>query len=143
MKTTTNIKTYSDLIRFKTIYERFNYLKLNGKVGDETFGFDRYINQQFYRSEEWKRARRDVIIRDQGNEMGLDDYEISGPIHIHHMNPITINDIIHRNDLLLNPEYLICVSDSMHKAIHYGDESILRKYELVIRRPNDTCPWRT
>ena len=116
-------------------------MKLNGIIGEETFGFDRDLNQLFYTSDEWRRIRRDVIIRDNGCDLGIRDREIGGLITVHHMNPITIDDIRNRSELLLNPEYLISVSDLTHKAIHYGDERLLITTP-VERRPNDTCPWR-
>lgn len=136
------IKTYSELITLPTFEERYRYLKLDGIVGEETFGFDRYLNQEFYqRSQEWKRIRDYVIIRDNGCDLGIDDREIMGKILVHHMNPITKEDILHQSDFLLNPEYLICTMKSTHDAIHYGDERLLI-IAPVERRPNDTCPWR-
>lgn len=137
----TIIRTYSELIKIPTFEERFEYLNLDGKVGEETFGFDRYLNQVFYKSDEWKSIRNEVIIRDNGCDLGIEDREIHGRIIIHHMNPITVDDIIHRNEDILNPEYLICVTDNTHKAIHYGDEDLLIK-DLIERTKNDTCPWR-
>ncbi len=135
------IRTYSELIKLPTFKERFRYLKLNGKVAEETFGFDRYLNQQFYKSNEWLELRDYIIIRDCGCDLGIDDREIYKRIIIHHMNPITKYDIINRTDMLLNPEYLICTTKRTHDAIHYGDENIL--YDLPIERTkNDTCPWR-
>jgi hypothetical protein len=136
-----NIKTYSELITLPTFEERFRYLRLKGSVGQDTFGFDRYINQKFYRSVEWKRIRDSVIIRDLGCDLGIEDREIRGKILIHHMNPITEKDIRYLTDILLNPEYLICVSHNTHNAIHYGDEDLLVKAP-VIRTMNDTCPWK-
>ena len=141
MMTTTNIRTYSELIQLPTFEERFNYLRLGGVVGKDTFGFDRYLNQQFYRSGEWKRIRNQVIVRDNGCDLGIDDYEIHGRILIHHMNPISIEDLQHISDLLMNPEYLICVSHRTHNAIHYGDESLIVSAPIE-RTQNDTCPWR-
>lgn len=135
------IRTYSELITIPTFEERFRYLKIGGRVGDETFGSDRYINQQFYMSDEWRRIRRDVIIRDNGCDLGIWDREIHGLITIHHLNPITAEDILNRAEIVFNPEYLICCSDITHKAIHYGDERLLVTTP-VERRPNDTCPWR-
>lgn len=135
------IRTYSELIRLPTFEERFRYLKLDGLVGKDTFGFDRYLNQEFYRSKEWKEVRDFVIVRDNGCDLGMDGYEIVGRIYIHHMNPITVNDIVHSSDFLLNPDYLICVSHNTHNAIHYGDEDLLVTAP-VERRKNDTCPWR-
>lgn len=135
------IRTYSELIRLPTFEERFRYLKLDGLVGKDTFGFDRYLNQEFYRSKEWKEVRDFVIVRDNGCDLGMDGYEIVGRIYIHHMNPITVNDIVHSSDFLLNPDYLICVSHNTHNAVHYGDEDLLVTAP-VERRKNDTCPWR-
>lgn len=137
----TNIKTYSELITLPTFEERFVYLQLNGEVGRDTFGFDRYLNQKFYRSVEWKRIRDQVIIRDNGCDLGIDDRVIYGKILIHHMNPITEMDIRHVTDRLLNPEYLICVTHTTHNAIHYGDEELIVKAPIV-RRKYDTCPWK-
>lgn len=139
--TTTSIRTYSELIQLPTFEERFDYLRLDGVVGKDTFGFDRYLNQQFYRSSEWKRIRNQVIIRDNGCDLGIDEYEIHGRILIHHMNPISIEDLQHVSDLLMNPEYLICVSHRTHNAIHYGDESLIVSAPIE-RTQNDTCPWR-
>lgn len=135
------IRTYSELIRLPTFEERFRYLKLDGLVGKDTFGFDRYLNQEFYRSKEWKEVRDFVIVRDNGCDLGVDGYEIVGRIYIHHMNPITVNDIVHSSDFLLNPDYLICVSHNTHNAVHYGDENLLVTAP-VERRKNDTCPWK-
>ena len=141
MMTTTNIRTYSELIQLPTFEERFDYLRLDGVVGKDTFGFDRYLNQQFYRSSEWKRIRNQVIVRDNGCDLGIDDYEIHGRILIHHMNPISIEDLQHMSDLLMNPEYLICVSHRTHNTIHYGDESLIVTAPIE-RSQNETCPWR-
>lgn len=135
------IRTYSELMRLPTFEERFRYLKLDGLVGKDTFGFDRYLNQEFYRSKEWKEIRDFVIVRDNGCDLGMDGYEIVGRIYIHHMNPITVNDIVHSSDFLLNPDYLVCVSHNTHNAVHYGDEDLLVTAP-VERRKNDTCPWR-
>ena len=135
------IRTYSELILLNTFEERFRYLKLTACVGDETFGFDRYLNQQFYHSAEWKSLRNEIIIRDNACDLGISDRELNKRIIIHHMNPITKNDLIHQTDYLLNPEYLICVSHKTHQAIHYGDESVLDD-GVVERSKNDTCPWR-
>ena len=136
-----NIKRYSELITLSTFEERFNYLRLNGIVGEETFGFDRVFNQQFYSSREWKRVREKVILRDLGCDLGINDRVIHGPIYIHHMNPIMIDDIRNSTDILLNPEYLISTSYNTHNAIHYGDESLL-VIAPIERSKNDTCPWR-
>lgn len=135
------IRTYSELISLPTFEERFEYLKLGGKVGEETFGFDRYLNQIFYKSKEWEELRNKIILRDCGCDLGISDYEIQGKILIHHMNPITKDDILNRTDYLLNPEYLICTSKSTHDAIHYGNSDLL--YAGPVERfKNDTCPWR-
>ncbi len=139
--TTTNIKTYSELIQLPTFIERYRYLRLTGRVGEDTFGFDRYLNQIFYRSAEWKRVRDLVIVRDNGCDLGIEDRPIYGKILIHHMNPITDKDILNATDILLNPEYLVCVSHITHNAIHYGDENLLIT-EPIVRTKNDTCPWK-
>jgi len=137
-----NIRTYSELSKLKTFRERYEYLKLDGIVGEETFGFDRYINQMFYKSEEWKRIRNYVITRDNGCDLGIPDRKIvDSVILVHHMNPITKEDIINKNEILLDPEYLITTIKPTHDAIHYGDESLLAE-DLVIRSKNDTCPWK-
>ena len=137
-----NIRTYSELSKLKTFRERYEYLKLDGIVGEETFGFDRYINQMFYKSEEWKRIRNYVITRDNGCDLGIQDRKIvDSVILVHHMNPITKEDIINKNEILLDPEYLITTIKPTHDAIHYGDESLLAE-DLVIRSKNDTCPWK-
>lgn len=136
-----SIKTYSELILLPTFEERFKYLQLNGRVGDDTFGFDRYINQKFYRSAEWKRIRDLVIMRDNGCDLALEGYEIYGRILIHHMNPITVKDVELSTEYLMNPEYLICVTHNTHNAIHYGDEKLINKGPIV-RTKNDTCPWK-
>lgn len=139
---TGNIKRYSELTRLETFEDRYNYLRLNGFVGDETFGAERMLNQRFYRSREWKRIRNAVICRDNGCDLGIDDRPIYGKIIIHHLNPITIEDILENSPLLTNPEYLICTTHDTHNAIHYGDEQLLISSEPVIRTQNDTCPWR-
>lgn len=135
------MKTYSELSKINSYEERFEYLKLNGFVGVETFGFDRYINQRFYKSLEWKRIRDKVIIRDNGCDLGVEGYEIHGRILIHHMNPVTPDELRSNLDLLLNPEYLICVTHNTHNAIHYGDSGLLVTAP-VERTAFDTCPWR-
>lgn len=135
------IRVYNELMLLPTFKERFEYLKLSGRVGEETFGFDRWINQKFYRSAEWKHIRDQVIIRDNGCDLGVEGREIYGKILIHHMNPITKKDILDRTDLLLNPMYLISVTKQTHDAIHYSDESILMN-DPIVRSKNDTCPWR-
>ena len=141
MKTMTTIRTYSELCQLSTFEDRFDYLRLNGSVGKDTFGFDRYLNQQFYRSREWKRIRDLVILRDNGCDLGVEGYEIRGRILIHHINPISVEDIHTMSDLLMNPEYLICVSHRTHNAIHYGDERLIITAPIE-RTQNDTCPWR-
>lgn len=135
------IKTYSELITIPTFLERYRYLKLGGSIGEETFGFDRYLNQTLYRSPEWKRFRRDMIIRDNGMDLAADDYEIVGKILVHHINPLTVQDVIRRDPKIFDPENVICTSMNTHNAIHYGDESLLM-IEPVVRTKYDTCPWR-
>lgn len=135
------IRSYSELCTLSTFEDRYNYLQLSGAVGKDTFGFDRYLNQIFYRSQEWKSVRDKVIIRDDGCDLGVKGYEIHGRIYIHHMNPIMLKDIEQRTDLLLNPEYLISTTHSTHNAIHYGDESLLPLVPKE-RSANDTCPWK-
>lgn len=142
MKKNSTIKTYSELMSLPTFEERFDYLCLHGKVGEETFGFDRYLNQKFYRSDEWKQVRHHIIARDMGCDLGVFDYEIYGQIEIHHMNPITTEDIINNSDYLINPEYLICTSSNTHKAIHYGDKQYLNINQIASRTANDHCPWK-
>lgn len=136
-----DIKTYSNLIKIPSFEERYNYLRLTGVVGKETFGFDRYLNQNFYRSAAWKRVRDQVIVRDNGCDLGIEDRIIPGRILIHHMNPINDRDILDLSDFLLNPEYLICASHTTHNAIHYSDDNLLIK-DPIIRTKNDTCPWK-
>ena len=135
------IKSYSEMCSFSTFIERFNYLKLNGKVGIETFGFDRYLNQVLYCSQEWKRFRRKVIIRDNGCVFGLDGYNINGRLIVHHINPITLEQIEQRDPMIFSMENVVCVTHNVHEAIHYGDESIIPT-DPIIRKPNDTCPWK-
>ena len=136
-----NIRTYSELMMLSTFEERYKYLQLSSSIGEETFGFDRYLNQNFYRSKEWKRIRDFVIIRDNGCDLGVEDRIIHGKIIIHHMNPIRTKDIQDVSDYLLNPEYLICTTHQTHNAIHYGDENLLVRNPIE-RTANDTCPWR-
>lgn len=136
-----SIRTYSELIKIPTFKDRFEYLQLDGKVGEETFGFDRYLNQIFYKSPEWKAVRDFVIIRDQGCDLAMEGHEIFGRILVHHMNPIRIEDIVNRSKYLLDPEYLICTIKNTHDAIHYGDGSLLITGPIE-RKKNDTCPWR-
>lgn len=135
------IRTYSELSTLSTFKERYEYLRLGGTVGEDTFGFDRYLNQIFYKSAEWQSVRREVIIRDNGCDLGLEGYEIRGKILIHHMNPICVDDIVKRSDMLLNPEYLITTVLATHNAIHYGDATLLSTLPKE-RSRNDTCPWR-
>ena len=135
------IRTYSELSKLSTFKERFDYLRLNGKVGEDTFGHSRFLNQDFYSSPEWRRTRRNIIVRDNGCDMGLEGYSIQGRIYVHHINPITVDDILERRSKLFDPENLICVSSMTHEAITYGIEDMLPT-DPVIRRPNDTCPWR-
>lgn len=135
------IRTYSELITIPTFEERYEYLRLNGKVGEDTFGFDRWLNQTFYKSDAWLKVRDKVIIRDNGCDLGIPGREIYGKILVHHMNPILAKDILDRTDFLLNPDYLICTSKNTHDAIHYSDSSILIVAPIE-RTLNDTCPWR-
>lgn len=136
------IKCYSELITIPTYEGRFEYLKLDGAVGKETFGFDRYLNQQFYNSYEYRKFRREMIIRDMGCDLGIEEYPVNGLIILHHINPIDPKDILDRNiKILLDPENTICTAHRTHNAIHYGDSSLLITAPIE-RRPNDTCPWR-
>ena len=137
----TRIRTYSELSKLTTFEDRYQYLRLDGSVGEETFGFDRYLNQIFYRSPKWKAVRNQVIIRDNGCDLGIEGFEIYGNIIVHHMNPLTIEDIETESPLLLDPDYLICVTHNTHNAIHYGDVNLLM-LGPVDRKPNDTCPWK-
>lgn len=139
---TMKIRTYAELSKLKTFEERYEYLKLDGVVGEETFGFDRYLNQQFYKYDpDWKKIRDEVIFRDNGCDLGIEGREINGLILVHHMNPITKDDILNRSEYLLNQNYLITTIKSTHDAIHYGSEDLLMK-DPVVRSKNDTCPWR-
>lgn len=139
---TMKIRTYEELSKLKTFEERYEYLKLDGVVGEETFGFDRYLNQQFYKYDpDWKKVRDEVIFRDNGCDLGIEGREINGPIMVHHMNPITKDDILNRSEYLLNPNYLITTIKSTHDAIHYGSSDLLMK-DPVVRSKNDTCLWR-
>lgn len=136
------IRTYTELSRLKTFEERFEYLRLNGKVGKDTFGFDRIFNQRFYRSVEWRRVRDVVMIRDNGCDLGVEGHEIYGQrVLIHHMNPFLLEDLEQRADILLDPEYLITTIHSTHNAIHYGDATLISKSPIE-RSVNDTCPWK-
>lgn len=135
------IKTYSEAISIQTYLERFRYLQIGGKIGDETFGYDRYLNQTLYRTAEWKRFRREIIVRDNGCDLACDGYEIVGNVLVHHINPITVKDIVRRDPKIFDPENVICVSLNTHNAIHYGDESLLMLGPIE-RTKNDTCPWK-
>lgn len=137
-----NIRTYSELKALTTFEERFRYLQLKGSVGKETFGFDRFINQYLYqRSQQWKEIRDYIITRDNGCDLGIEDRLIGGRIIVHHMNPLTMDDLLHESEFVFNPEYLIATSHNTHNAIHYGDESLLITVP-VARSRNDTCPWK-
>lgn len=138
MKTT---KTYSELITLPTFEERYRYLKLDGVVGQATFGYDRYLNQILYTSREWRHFRNEIIVRDNGCDMGCKGYDVVTRVTVHHINPITVEDVINRNPKVFDPENVITVSDNTHKAIHYGDESLLPIVPIE-RKANDTCPWR-
>lgn len=135
-------RTYSELITIDSFIERYRYLRLGGKPGEDTFGNERYLNQVLYKSPEWKSFRQDIIIRDNGMDMGVDGFPISGIILIHHITPITVEDILNRSSIIFDPENVISVSHRTHNAIHYGDEGLLDVDILVERSPNDTCPWR-
>ena len=136
-----DIRTYSMLMSLPTFEERYEYLKLMGSVGKSTFGFDRFLNQEFYRSTEWRRLRNRIIVRDNACDLAAPDYPINDTVIIHHMNPIASEDIINQTEWLLNPEFLVCVSARTHNAIHFGDKSQLRVLPPA-RTPNDTCPWK-
>lgn len=135
------LRTYTELSKLNTFLERYEYLRLGGKVGEETFGFDRYLNQIFYKDPEWLETRDNVIIRDGGCDLGMPDREIKGKILVHHMNPVTKEQILRRDPVLFDPEYLICTIKSTHDAIHYGDETLLM-LDPIVRTKNDTCPWK-
>ena len=137
----TIIRTYSECIALPTFLERFEYLKLGGSVGEATFGFDRHLNQTLYRSPEWKRFRRDMIIRDMGCDLACEGREIAGKVLLHHINPLTVDDVVKRHYCIFDPENVICVSLDTHNAIHYGDEELL-VLEPIVRTKNDTCPWK-
>lgn len=134
------LRSYRELRRIETFEERFSYLSLRGVVGERTFGTERYLNQRFYRSTQWKQIRDQIIVRDEGCDLGDPDHPIRGRILIHHMNPMTVAEVVHGDDSILNPEFLICVSHRTHNAIHYGDESLLPR-PLVDRQPGDTLLW--
>lgn len=135
------IRTYSELITLPTFIERYRYLKLDGQVGVETFGYDRYLNQILYRTREWKRFRRDIIVRDNGCDLGCEGFDIFGKVLVHHINPITVEDVLSRSSKVFDPENAISTTLDTHNAIHYGDENLLLT-EPIERKPNDTCPWR-
>lgn len=136
-----NIKTYSELITIPSFIERYRYLRIGGRVGAETFGHDRYLNQILYTTREWKRFRRDIIVRDKACDLACEDYELYDKILVHHIDPITMEDVLRRDPKIFDPENVICTSLNTHNAIHYGNEDLLFA-GLVERRPNDTCPWR-
>ena len=136
-----SIKTYSELITIPTFEERFKYLQLKGSVGKDTFGYDRYLNQVLYRSPEWKRLRNQIIIRDDGCDLACDGHDVYGKVLIHHLNPITVEDVLARSRKVFDPDNLVCVSHNTHNAIHYGDMDLLVTGP-IIRTKNDTCPWR-
>lgn len=135
------IRSYSTLSLISNFEDRFEYLKLSGEVGTDTFGFDRYLNQQFYTSRQWRNIRDLVVYRDAGFDLGFPENPIFGKIIIHHMNPIGVDDILKKSEILMNPEYLVCVSHETHNAIHYGDKSLIIK-PVLDRTPNDTIPWK-
>lgn len=135
------IRTYSELITIPTFEERYRYLRIGSEIGKDTFGFDRYLNQDFYKSDEWRQIRDYVIVRDNGCDLAIDGREIRGRIIIHHMNPISKEDILKRSRFLLDPEFLVCTIKNTHDAIHYGDETLLVTVPKE-RQKNDTCPWR-
>ena len=134
-------RLYSEVLNYETYEERFNYLKLSGQVAKETFGSNRTLNQILYKDPEWRRTRDKIILRDGGCDLGIPGREIFGPISVHHINPITAEDVINRNYKVFDPNNLICTSDLTHKAIHYSDEHILLK-DPIVRTKNDTCPWK-
>lgn len=134
--------TYSELSSFTTLEDRYKYLRLAKQVGDSTFGGHRFLNQDFYQSKEWRQLRNKIIARDNGFELGLEPYEITGGIYIHHINPITIDDLVNHSRIVVDPENLISVSFEMHQAIHYGDDRLLDIYKNKGRSPNDMCPWK-
>jgi hypothetical protein len=136
----TRIRSYTELSRIETFEDRFEYLSLKGVVGQDTFGFDRWINQGFYKSREWKRVRSHVIVRDQGCDLGVKGYEIYSDLLVHHMNPVMKEDIVHGEDWIIDPEFLIVTSHQTHNAIHYGDKNLLPRVPIV-RQPGDTRLW--
>lgn len=140
------MRSYTELSKLKTFEDRYQYLRLDGIVGESTFGFDRYFNQAFYHSAEWKKVRRFIILRDSDGDsvldLGAEDHPIAGRVYIHHMNPISLSDIEKKTDYLLNPEFLVCVSKETHDAIHYGVDHVLTRNVIIERKPFDTCQWR-
>lgn len=136
-----NLRRYSELKRLRTFEERYEYLRIGGLIGESTFGFERYLNQQLYTSQRWRQLRNEIIIRDNGCDLGIEGRDIYDKIIIHHMNPLTRDQMQEPDESMFDPEYLICVSLNTHNAIHYGDASLLRK-DYIPRRPNDTCPWK-
>ena len=138
------IRTYTELIQISSFEERYEYLRLGGRVGEDTFGFDRWVNQEFYQSYEWRKFRRKIIARDLGCDLASRDRPfLHGEfVTIHHMNPISIPDIVNHTEFLMDPEYVVATSDTTHRAIHYGDQALLKQFEPITRRPNDTIPWR-
>lgn len=140
-RTGNSIRTYFELVRLPTFEERYSYLKLGGKIGAETFGYDRWFNQKFYSSREWRKVRDLVIVRDNGCDLAVSDMDIGSRIIIHHMNPITLDDINTNSEFLLDPNFLICASYNTHVAIHYGSDEV-KHSRPIERQPNDTCPWK-
>lgn len=136
------MKTYSELILLSNFEKRFDYLKMKGTVAGQTFGGHRYLNQMLYNCSEWKSVRREVILRDDGCDLGDPERPISGKVLVHHINPITIDDIVKRHSCIFDLENLISCSHNTHEAIHYGSENTIKKYTVITRKPNDTCPWR-
>lgn len=135
------MKSYKHLISLPSFEERFEYLRLSGEIGLRTFGGNRYLNQALYTSKEWRKFRRDIIVRDEGRDLAMPGYELNAFITVHHLNPLTEQQVLARDPCIFDPDNVVCVSDSTHKAIHYGDAALLPP--LVIERsPNDTCPWR-
>ena len=142
-KVRTMNRSYTELIALPTFEERFKYLLMHGVIAEQTFAGQRWLNQVFYRSPEWRTCRRNIIVRDNGCDLACPDHEILGElVVVHHLNPITIDDVKNRSSKLFDPENLITIADSTHKAITYGDESFLLRGKLIERFPNDTCPWR-
>lgn len=138
----TMTKSYSELIKIKTFADRLRYLMQNGIVGDITFGGSRYLNQMLYKTEQWKRIKRQVIIRDNGCDLAHEDYPIGGSVYVHHIKPITSDDILKQRSCVFDMENLISTSFETHNLIHYGNEDGIKQFELPVRMPNDTCPWR-